>query len=148
MCVCVCVCLTMWWIISKCTIYTRALSAFNKYKRFGWKVHRLTKIFLWKVTKEFLFFNVVPLVIHTRLLSGFVRWDCRIHWLHLCRGYDSFNECPGYGIKQSDTEASVMLDLCGKRRSLYCHRSQVQFGPELLQQIGSYLRGQKDLNCV
>ena len=30
-------------------------------------------------------------------------------------GHDSPNECPGYDIKQSDRETSVILDLWGMR---------------------------------
>ena len=38
-------------------------------------------------------------------------WGCRIYWLHLCRGVrPPPNESTGYDIKQSDGEASVMLD--------------------------------------
>ena len=38
----------------------------------------------------------------------------RIHQLHLCRGVrPSGNECPGYDIKQSNSEASVMLESWG-----------------------------------
>ena len=33
-------------------------------------------------------------------------WGCRIHRLHLYKGYDSPNECPGYDSKQSDGEGS------------------------------------------
>ena len=35
-----------------------------------------------------------------------VGWDCRIHWLHLCRGlrHHLANKCPRYDAKQSDGE--------------------------------------------
>ena len=47
------------------------------------------------------------------LYHFFVGWGCRIHWLHLCRGVRLPNECSGYDTKQSDGEASVMLELWG-----------------------------------
>ena len=41
-------------------------------------------------------------------------WGCRIHQLHLCRGVRPLpNECLEYDTKQSDGEASVMLELWG-----------------------------------
>ena len=42
-----------------------------------------------------------------------VGWGCRIHQLHLCRGIRFSNECPRYDAKESDGEASVMLELWG-----------------------------------
>ena len=45
--------------------------------------------------------------------DGSVGWGCRIHWLYLCTGYDSPNECPGYDIKQSDDEAPVNAGALG-----------------------------------
>ena len=51
---------------------------------------------------------------HIRLhiiLSCPVGWGCRIHWLHLCRGVSSPNECPVYDTKQSNGEVPVMLAL-------------------------------------
>ena len=41
---------------------------------------------------------------------GPVSWGCRKHQLHLCRGVRLPNECHGYGTKQSDSKASVMLE--------------------------------------
>ena len=57
---------------------------------------------------------------------GPVGSGCRIHQLHLCRSIPphhkhthththTHNKCPGYDTKQSDSEASVMLELWGKR---------------------------------
>ena len=41
-----------------------------------------------------------------------VTWGLRIHWLLLCGGVRfPPNKCPGYGTKQSDGEATVMLEL-------------------------------------
>ena len=42
-------------------------------------------------------------------------WSCRMHWLHLCRGYDPHpaNECLRNDYKQSNSEAPVILDLWG-----------------------------------
>ena len=52
---------------------------------------------------------------------------CRIYRLHLCRGVrPPPNECLGYGTKQSDGEASVMLE-CGI--PFHCYHSQVHPGP-------------------
>ena len=43
-----------------------------------------------------------------------VRWGCRIHWLHLCRGVRlPPYECPGYDTKQSDGEVPAILELWG-----------------------------------
>ena len=44
-----------------------------------------------------------------------VGWGCRIYRLHLCRGVRPPlpNKCPGYDTKQSDGEASVLLELRG-----------------------------------
>ena len=46
-----------------------------------------------------------------------VGWRFIIHWLLLCRGLrpPPPKECPAYDNKQSDGEASVMLDLWGRR---------------------------------
>ena len=43
----------------------------------------------------------------TQNINGPVGWGCRINWLHLCRGVTlpGTNECPGYDIKPSDSEA-------------------------------------------
>ena len=42
-----------------------------------------------------------------------VGWGCRIHQLLLCRGVTPHpNECPGCDPKQSNSEVSVMLELC------------------------------------
>ena len=38
--------------------------------------------------------------------------------------------CPGYDAKQSDAEASVILELGRCRVSLHCYHSQLHFGPE------------------
>ena len=41
-------------------------------------------------------------------------WGCKIHRLHFCRGVrPHLNECPGYDIKQSVSEAAVMLTFWG-----------------------------------
>ena len=50
---------------------------------------------------EHLFLNLIKMV------SGPVVWGCRTHRVYSC------NECPGYNIKQSDGEASVVLELWG-----------------------------------
>ena len=43
-----------------------------------------------------------------------VFWGYRIHWLHLFRRVRPLpNECPGYDIKQSDSETPVMLEFWG-----------------------------------
>ena len=47
-----------------------------------------------------------------------MRWGCKIHQILLCRGVRLLSiECPRYDTKQSDLEASVMLELCGMRRT-------------------------------
>ena len=38
--------------------------------------------------------------------SGLFSWGCRMHQLHFCR-----DKCPGYDVKQSDSETLVMLEL-------------------------------------
>ena len=52
---------------------------------------------------------------------------------------DSPNKCREFGTKQSDGEASVMLEFWGVRCTPYWHRSQVQSEPEWRHLIGSYL---------
>ena len=42
----------------------------------------------------------------------------RIHWLHLCWEVEFSNECPRYDTKQSDGEASVMLDVWEMQNTL------------------------------
>ena len=56
-----------------------------------------------------------------------VRWSCRIHWLHLCRGMRLPNECRGYDPKQSDGEASVILELWRMWSTSSLPSLQVQF---------------------
>ena len=47
-------------------------------------------------------------------IKGPIGWGCRIHQLHLCRGVRPHsNVCPGYDTEQSDSEASVILELRG-----------------------------------
>ena len=45
------------------------------------------------------------------------RLDCRIRWLHLCRGVRYLSECPGCDTKPSDGEVLV-IDLLGKWSTL------------------------------
>ena len=48
----------------------------------------------------------------TQLIPCPVGWGCRVHRLILCKGVTPYaNECPRYDIKQSNGEASVMLEL-------------------------------------
>ena len=50
------------------------------------------------------------------LIGSLVCWGYRIHQLHLWSGVIRLptpNKCPGYDIKQSDSEALVMLELWG-----------------------------------
>ena len=47
-------------------------------------------------------------------IAKYSYWDCRIHWLHLCRRVRALPyEFPEYDTKQSDGEAPVMLELWG-----------------------------------
>ena len=46
-------------------------------------------------------------------VCGSVGWGCRIHRLHLCRGVRLPQRVPVYDTKQSDDEASLILELCG-----------------------------------
>ena len=48
--------------------------------------------------------------------------------------YDSPNECLGYGTKQSDGEAPVMLEIWGMRTTLCCHlwRRESRYGGAFL----------------
>ena len=56
--------------------------------------------------------NVCKQMTGVILLLGPVGWGCRIHQLHLYRGVRPLlNKCLGYDTKQSDGEASVMLEL-------------------------------------
>ena len=68
---------------------------------------------------EFFFFfayswMVLSIATHIKLDCP-VGWDCKIHWLHLCRGVRPLNECPGYDTKQSDGEVLAVLELWGMR---------------------------------
>ena len=44
-------------------------------------------------------------------IVGPIILGCRIHQLHLCSGVRLPQKCPRYDTKQSDGEASVMLEL-------------------------------------
>ena len=46
----------------------------KQYTWVGWKVHRLTKILFWNVTKWGLFFNIDPFVVHILLPPCFSAW--------------------------------------------------------------------------
>ena len=72
-----------------------------------------------------------------------------IHRLHLCWGVrQSQNEFPGYDIKQSDGEASVMMEFGGIQN--------IPSLPSLLDPLWPWLvasdrflsKGQKEVNCV
>ena len=53
----------------KSYLYQIILKTFIFFMRVGWKVHGLTMILSWIVTKWGLFFNIVPLVVHIFLTS-------------------------------------------------------------------------------
>ena len=41
----------------------------------GWKFHRMTKILLWNVTKQDLFFNIIALMVNTLVCSTSIDWS-------------------------------------------------------------------------
>ena len=87
---------------------------------------------LFDEVSNFMWYFVHFETVHYPALSCPVSWDCRIHWLHLCRGVRPpltsvldmtlnnlmvrFQQCWSFGE-------------CGV--PLHCHRSQVHSGPEL-----------------
>ena len=80
-----------------------------------------------------------------------VGWDNRIHRLYLYRGERTPtppNECPGYDTKQSDGEATVMLELWGTRStpSLPLLPGPLWLGVVAPDRVLSM--GQIELNCV
>ena len=61
------------WALPKCSdthTYTLIYIYIYIYTRIRWKVHGLTKILSWNVTKWGLFFNIVPVGVHTLLPSA------------------------------------------------------------------------------
>ena len=59
-------------------------------------------------------------------------------WISV-EGQDSPNECPAYDTKQSDDEASVMLEHWEFGVPHFWYHSQVHSDPEWLHLKGSYL---------
>ena len=90
-----------------------------------------TKIWLKNLEDEYNFLCMFYLIILLRTMNlkivgkkhqflcslfGLVSCGCRIHQLHLCQGVrPPPNKCPGYDIKQSDGEVSVMLEVWGRQ---------------------------------
>ena len=64
-----------------------------------------------------------------QMISSSVARGCKIHQLHLCRQVrpPNPNKYPIYGTKQSDGEATIMLELWGMQNTSYC---QVHSDPE------------------
>ena len=62
--------------------------------------------------------SVERITYRSNQIDSSVGWDCRIHWLHLCRGVrPPPKECAGYNTKQSDGKSSVMPELWRMRRT-------------------------------
>ena len=55
---------------------------------------------------------------HFPNLCGPVNWDCRIHWLHLCRRVRILKRVSWYDTKRSNGVASEMLELRGTQSIL------------------------------
>ena len=76
-----------------------------------------------------------------------VGWGCRIHRLHLCRGYNRFNECPRYNTRQSGGEFPVMLELWGMRSTPSLPLLPDPLWPRMVASGRVLSIGQIELNC-
>ena len=78
-----------------------------------------------------------------------IGWDCRIHQLLFCRGVRPFpNEWPRYDIKQSGSEAPVMLEFWGIQSTPSLPLLSGPLWPRMIAPDRVLSMGQKELNCV
>ena len=81
--------------------------------------------------------------------DGPVGWGCKIHWLHLWRGVKKkTNERPGYNTKQSDGEATEMLELWRMRSAFLLPSLPCPFWSGVVAPDRVLSMGQIELNCV
>ena len=80
--------------------------------------------------------------------DGQVGWGCRIHQLELYTGVNSPNNSPGYDTKQSDSEASVMLELWGMQITSSLLSLSVSLWSEVVEPDRVLSIGEIELNCV
>ena len=74
---------------------------------------------------------------------------CKIHRLVLCRGIrPSPIECPGYDVKQSDSEIPAMLELWGMRNTSSLPSLSCPLWPGVVASNRVLSMGQIELNCV
>ena len=73
-------------------------------------------------------------------MSSPVSCGCRMHRLHLCGQIRPHPECPGYETKQSDGEASVILQLWGMHSTPSLLSIPALLWPEWYHRIGFYLQ--------
>ena len=84
-----------------------------------------------------------PKIIHCS-----ISWGCRILQLHLCRGVRTSNKCPRYDTKQSDGEASVILELWGIWSTLSLPLLPAPLWPGVIAPDRVLSKGQIELNCI
>ena len=83
------------------------------------------------------------------VITGPGSWSYGIHWLLLCRGVSPPpHECPGYGTKQSDREAPVMVELWGIRCTPSLSSPPGSLWPGVVAPDRVLFMGQIELNCV
>ena len=72
----------------------------------GFQIKGFTSRHIFQSIKRSIWFNGYSRRKWTRRHDCPVSWGCRIHWLHIC---------PGYDTKQSDGEVPAVLELWGMR---------------------------------
>ena len=82
------------------------------------------------------------------IIRGLVGKGCRIYWLHLCRGVRLPYECPGYNTKQSDGEASVMLELLKMQSTTLLPSLPGPLEPGVVVPDRVLSMGQIELDCL
>ena len=118
---------------------------------------RTWKGFCSRVEKYLVIMIIIIMILWFHFLSMSIQvlpcpfgWGCKIHWLLLCRKVRPLphNEYPGYVTKQSDGEASVVLELS----EMCCTPSLLLLScplwPRLITPDMVLSTGQIELNCV
>ena len=75
-------------------------------------------------------------------------WGYRVHRLLFCIGVRPHHECPGYDTKQSDSEASVMLELWGMWNTILLPSLEGPLWPGVVASDRVLSVDQMELNCV
>ena len=81
-------------------------------------------------------------------LNNSVGWDCRRHWLFLCRGVRTPPPCPGYDTKQSNDETPVMPELWGMQSTPSLPLLPGPLCPGVVALDKVLFMGEIELNCV